>query len=123
MKPEDRAREGLFLSDILKVNVEFPLEEIYNVDTEVLYQEEVTPEVLQSFDEEHAVLRSLKKTAVDNVVGHISLVYELVYPESCRIVKRQGYLDRLMNFESKNSHTRKQFEHIREHMREYLAEI
>ena len=54
---------------------------------QVLYQEEVTPEVLQSFDEEHAVLRSLKKTAVDNVVGHISLVYELVYPESCRIVK------------------------------------
>ena len=37
-------------------------------------REEVTPEVLQSFDEEHAVLRSLKKTAVDNVVGHISLV-------------------------------------------------
>ena len=31
--------------------MEFPLEEIYNVDTEVLYQEEVTPEVLQSFDE------------------------------------------------------------------------
>ena len=107
--------------DILKVNVEFPLEEIYNVDTEVLYQEEVTPEVLQSFDEEHAVLRSLKKTAVDNVVGHISLVYELVYPESCRIVTRQGYLDKLMNFESRNPQTRKQFEHIREHMREYLA--
>ena len=83
----------------------------------------MTPEVLQSFDEEHAVLRSLKKTAVDNVVGHISLVYELVYPESCRIVKRQGYLDRLMNFESRNPQTRKQFEHIREHMREYLAEI
>ena len=50
------------------------------------------------------MLRSLKKTAVDNVVGHISLVYELVYPESCRIVKRQGYLDRLMNFESKISY-------------------
>ena len=77
--------------------------------------------MLQSFDEEHAVLRSLKKTAVDNVVGHISLVYELVYPESCRIVKQQGYLDRLMNFESRNPHTRKQFEHIREHMEKYLA--
>ena len=108
--------------DILKVNVEFPLEEIYNVSTEVLYREEVTPEVMKSFDEEHAVLRSLKKTAVDNVVGHISLVYELVYPESCRIVKRQGYLDKLMNFESENPKTRKQFEHIREHMRKYLAE-
>lgn len=107
--------------DILKVNVEFPLEEIYNVSTEVLYREEVTPEVMESFDEEHAVLRSLKKTAVDNVVGHISLVYELVYPESCRIVQRQGYLDKLMNFESENPKTRKQFEHIREHMRKYLA--
>ena len=108
--------------DILKVNIEFPLEEIYNVSTEVLYREEVTPEVLQSFDEEHAVLRSLKKTAVDNVVGHISLVYELVYPESCRIVKRQGYLDKLMDFQSQNPHTREQFEHIRKHMRKYLAE-
>ena len=60
------------------------------VDTEVLYQEEVTPEVLQSLDEEHAVLRSLKKTAVDNVVGHISLVYELVYPEKMCIRDRAG---------------------------------
>lgn len=106
--------------DILKVNVDFPLEEIYNVSTEVLYRGEVTPEVMESFDEEHAVLRSLKKTAVDNVVGHISLVYELVYPESCRIVKKQGYLDKLMNFESKNPKTVKQFEHIREHMQTYL---
>ena len=67
------------------------------------------------------MLRSLKKTAVDNVVGHISLVYELVYPENCRIVKQQGYLDQLMNFESENPQTRKQFEHIREHMGAYLA--
>ena len=72
--------------------MEFPLEEIYNVDTEVLYQEEVTPEVLQSFDEEHAVLRSLKKTAVDNVVGHISLVYELVYPADHEAVCSTGIL-------------------------------
>lgn len=106
--------------DILKVNVDFPLEEIYNVSTEVLYRGEVTPEVMESFDEEHAVLRSLKKTAVDNVVGHISLVYELVYPESCHIVKQQGYLDKLMSFESKNPRTRKQFAHIREHMQAYL---
>ena len=106
--------------DILKVNVDFPLEEIYNVSTEVLYRGEVTPEVMESFDEEHAVLRSLKKTAVDNVVGHISLVYELVYPESCHIVKQQGYLDKLMSFESKNPQTRRQFAHIREHMQAYL---
>lgn len=105
--------------DILKVNVEFPLEEIYNTSTEELYNCKVTQEVLDSFDEEHAVLRSLKKTPVDNVVGHISLVYELVYPVSLQIMTEQGYLDKLMAFRSWNPETEQQFEHIREKMREY----
>lgn len=102
--------------DILKVNVEFPLEEIYHVSTEELYSSQVTPEVMESFEEEHAVLRSLKKTAVDNVVGHISLVYELVYPISWKIVKEQGCLDKLMNFQSENPVTQEQFRHIQEKM-------
>lgn len=107
--------------DILKVNVEFPLEEIYNVSTEALYSCQVTPEVMASFEEEHAVLRSLKKTAVDNVVGHISLTYELVFPISRKILKAQGYLERLMNFTSDNPVTREQFAHIREKMETYLS--
>lgn len=106
--------------DILKVNVEFPLEEIYNVTSQVLRNCEVTKEVMDSFQEEHAVLRSLKKTAVDNVVGHISLVYELVYPISLKLVKEQGYLEQLMNFESNNPVTVKQLVEIKEKMRDYL---
>ena len=105
--------------DILKVNVEFPLEEIYNVSTEELYSCTVTPEVLSSFDEEHAVLRSLKKTPVDNVVGHISLVYELVYPVSLKIMVEQGYLEKIMDFKSWNPETEQQFVHIRETMRRF----
>lgn len=107
--------------DILKVNVEFPLEEIYNVSTEELYNSTVTPEVMDSFDEEHAVLRSLKKTPVDNVVGHISLVYELVYPASLEIMVKQGYLEKLMAFHSRNPQTEQQFVHIREKMNQYCA--
>lgn len=106
--------------DILKVNVEFPLEEIYNVSTKELREGQITAEVMDSFDNEHAVLRNLKKTAADNVVGHISLVYELVFPISLGIVKEQGFLDKLMNFESDNEETRKQFAHIREKMKEYM---
>lgn len=106
--------------DILKVNVEFPLEEIYNVSTKELRGGQVTKEVLDSFEEEHAVLRSLKKTAVDNVVGHVSLVYELVYPVSLKLVQEQGYLEQLMNFESDHPATRQQFVRIREKMAEYM---
>lgn len=123
-------RTGLFCNiirdgdkiDILKVNVDFPLEEIYNVPTKELKSGIVTGEVMQSFEEEHAVLRSLKKTAVDNVVGHISLVYELVFPISLQITVRQGYLNRLMDFKSDNPETEKQFAHIRGKMQHYIKE-
>ena len=107
--------------DILKVNVEFPLEEIYNVSSEELRNAPVTEEVLESFYEEHAVLRTLKKAAVDNVVGHISLVYELVYPISIQLVEKQGYLEELMNFHSNNPVTMEQFDKIRKKMSEYIS--
>lgn len=108
--------------DIIRVNVEFPLEEIYNTTSEVLRQEQVSDAVMQAFEEEHAVLRSLKKTSVDHVVGHISLVYELVYPMSVRLVGEQGYLEGLLFFSSENAVTRRQFEHIREKMNRYMEE-
>lgn len=108
--------------DILKVNILFPLEEIYNVTTQELKNCTVTPEVLQAFYEEHAVLRALKKTPVDNVVGHISLVYELVYPISTKIMCEQGYLEKLMDFHSELAQTNRQFDEIRAKMRQYVAE-
>lgn len=107
--------------DILKVNIIVPLEEIYNVSTYDLKHCQVTEEVMQAFYEEHAVLRNLKKTPVDNVVGHISLVYELVYPISCKLVSEQGYLDKLMHFQSELPKTNAQFAKIREKMTAYLS--
>ena len=106
--------------DILRVNVEVPLEEIYNTTTEELKSAAVTPEVMEAFSEEHAVLRALKKTPVDNVVGHMALVFELVYPISVRLVRQQGYLDQLMNFSSDCEQTRRQFEQLRGHMKRYM---
>lgn len=106
--------------DILKVNVDFPLEEIYNVTTEELRNCQVSKKVMEAFKEGHAVLRSLKKTPVDNVVGHISLVYELVYPKSLELVREQGYIKKLMDFKSDDPKTEKQFEEIRRTMNKYL---
>lgn len=107
--------------DILRVNVETPLEEIYNVSTEVLRSDPVTPQVMEAFQEGHAVLRALKRTSVDNVVGHISLVFELVFPVSLHMAAEQGYLDQLMNFSSENPETEKAFAAIRERMTEYMT--
>ena len=72
--------------DILRVNVETPMEEIYNVSTAALRRSPVTPAVLDAFYAHHCVLHSLKQYPADNAVGHASLVFELCYPESLRIV-------------------------------------
>lgn len=109
--------------DILKVNVEVPLEEIYNTTTEELRNAEVSEMVMESFYEHKATLRDIRQSIVDHVVGHISLVYELVFPESLRIAKEQGYLDQLMHFESYNPRTRKQFAELRAEMERYLTEM
>ena len=106
--------------DILRVNVETPKEVIYNVTTEALQSAKVADAVMQSFFEEHCILRSIRESAVDNVVGHISLVYELVYPISLKMVAEQGYLEQLMDFETKNEVTKEQFQRIRDKMHRYL---
>lgn len=109
--------------DILKVNVDFPPEEIYNVTTEELKSCTVSGAVMQAFFEEHAILRTLKQTAADHLAGHISLVYELVYPESLRIVMEQRYLSKLMAFESGNPVTREQFGRMKEYMESYVKRM
>lgn len=55
--------------DILKVNYDVTLEVIYDVTTEELKNSGVTDEVMKAFMGHHAVLRSLKKTPIDNLVG------------------------------------------------------
>ncbi len=106
--------------DIMRVNVDVPLEEIYNTTTQALRSSVVSEAVLQSFSEEHATLRSLKKTPVDYVAGHISLVFELVFPVSVRIMREQGYLEKLLHFESDCEKTREQFAWMRERVEAYM---
>lgn len=108
--------------DILRVNVETPLEEIYNVSTEALRRSGVTPAVRQAFYEHHAVLRALKQQPADHVVGHASLVFELVYPESRRIVSEQGWIWKLLEFRTDNPDTAAVFAGLRDHLRDWLRD-
>lgn len=108
--------------DILKVNYDVTLEVIYDVTTEELKNSGVTDEVMKAFMEHHAVLRSLKKAPIDNLVGHAALVFELVYNESFKIVKEQGYIEKMLSYVSDNQDTVKKFEIMRNDMNKFLAE-
>ncbi len=106
--------------DIMRVNVETPLEEIYNVTTERLRRDEISQKVLDSFWEEHATFREYCQSALDYLASHISLVYELVYPCSIYEAYHQGFLQKMMDFKSENPHTKKQLQEIKERVGAYL---
>lgn len=50
-------------------------------------------------------------------------MYELEYPISYQLVKEQGYLDQLLDFESENEITQEQFVELKEEMYKYLKTI
>lgn len=107
--------------DILRANIETPMEEIYNVTSDSLYNDPITPEVYQAFFKHETILRALKKTSIDHLIGHISLVFGLNYPISFLLVKKQGYLDQMMQFPSKNPDTLQMLKEISDEMNLYLS--
>ncbi len=106
--------------DIFKVINDTPIGIIYKVSNEDAVNAGISADVMQAIKEQHAVLRSLKKTPADHIAGHIALAFELVFPVSLRIAQEQGYLDKLMNFRTCNNNTKEQFKEIREIMAGYM---
>ena len=106
--------------DILRVNIDTPMPEIYNVTPEEMASSPITPEVLNAFEEEHAILHSLKRNAMDSLVGHLSLAFELVYPKSREILDAQGYIYRLTEFQSALPEVNAQLQSMREHVKRFL---
>lgn len=102
--------------DIFRVDCVTPMEDIFNVTREDLRTSAVTEEVKQCFRERHAVLRGLKKTAVDFPMSHLCLLFELVYPVSREIAREQGYVDALLRFQSDNPDTQAWYAYMRENI-------
>ena len=102
--------------DIFRVNCDTPMEEIYNVSLEDLKTSAVSEEVKQCFHNRTAVLRKLRKTAIDFPVAHLCLIFELVFPISKEIAREQGYADRMLSFESENPETQEWLAYMRAHI-------
>lgn len=108
--------------DIFKVNTIESIEDIYSGSCEEIYTSSVTKEVLNQFKNNETILRTLKKTDVDNIVSHISLVFGLIFDESIKITQEQGYLNKIIQFKSENPETNEQFKEIREIVNLYMKD-
>jgi len=109
--------------DIFKVNADIPIEIIYDVTTEELKNGIITKEVLESFYKKETVLKSVRRSAVDHIVGHISLLFELVYKENYRQAREQGYVYKLLDFKSDVPEVNAEFDDMRKYVDEFLMEI
>lgn len=93
--------------DILRVNIETPMEEIYNVSEDELLTSGVSEKVMDQVREHHAVKRDVMDSPAEHLIGHIALAFELVYPKSWEIAKEQGYIYKMFDFPSRNESTLK----------------
>lgn len=99
--------------DIFRVNVETPMEEIYNVSSDVLFSSGVSEKVMEQVRERHAINRDIMNSPAEHLIGHIALTFELVYEKSREIAKDQGYLYKMFDFPTRNESTKKALTEIR----------
>jgi putative nucleotidyltransferase with HDIG domain len=107
--------------DILQVNCTEPAEAIYDVTERELLESPVSPSVIDAF-REHRTLRHDERThPADVVVSHLCFVFELVFPESRRLARDQGYVFRLARRPFTNPETRQAFDGMEEELRAWLS--
>ncbi len=106
--------------DILRVNCETPRSEIYDIPEEEFRTASITDEVLNDILRCENVDRRNSKTPVDYIIGHIGFVFGIVYPESFRLIKKQGYLDEMMDYKTTNPDTAEKFRRIRKCVNAYI---
>ncbi|MDY2778173.1 MAG: HD domain-containing protein [Collinsella sp.] len=82
--------------DILRVNCEnTPMTVLGLTDGEFL-SSGISDAARRGFGERRCLARSERIEPADHLVGMLCFVFELVYPQSARIVREQGHLDALL---------------------------
>lgn len=109
-------------ADIYRINIEFDPEVVYDTTKELMDRACITDEVMEASLSHDTVNRSLRRTPVDSLVGHISLVYGIYFPESIRIIREQGYINKLMEYRSDNPETNRRLKRICDEVNDYMLQ-
>lgn len=108
--------------DILKVNNDSPVDDIYPFGEDDLERSAVSPEVERTFYEHRLVPNSIRRHPADMFVGHICFMWGLVFHRSLELMVDQGYLFRMLERPFSNVDTAATFAAMERHLRGWLAE-
>ena len=106
----------------MRVNCETPRTEIYDLSEEKFAYSSITDAVFEDIISGRSVDRRNSRTGIDFILGHIAFVYGLNFEESVREVKRQGYLQKLLDFKSENPDTAEKMRQISVKINKYLKD-
>lgn len=109
-------------TDIFRVAVEFSAAVVYDTTEEALKDASISDEVLDASLKHLTVDKEIRKSPVDYIVSHISLVYGLYFPVSLKVVKDQGFLQKVMDFRNDNPQTNERMKLISDEVNRYIEE-
>lgn len=107
--------------DIFRVDKELGMEKIYHVPMKEIEKSLITKEVYETFLQRKTIPRALHRTMADRMIGHFALAWELVFEESRRLVKEQGYIFGIMNVDFKEPETVKILMDVKDKITKYLG--
>ncbi|MGN0286110.1 MAG: HD domain-containing protein [Atopobiaceae bacterium] len=108
--------------DILKVNHDSPVDDIYPFGQKDLSASDVSPQVVEAFLQHRTVPHAIRRYPADMVLGHVCFVWGLVYPRSLELAVRQGYVFDMLERDFTNEQTQRTFRQLDRHLRDWLRQ-
>ena len=109
-------------SDILRVNCESQVSDIYDFDEATLAASPLSSAVVDSFARHITLDRTLRRYPADYLVGHVSFAFGLEFDASVRILDSQGHLYQMFEHEFSNEDTHRQFHEMETDLRAWIDE-
>ena len=84
-------------TDIFRVVAELPFEQRIGTSRGLIAEgDEASGAVMECVLQHRCIPRAIRRTRFEGRIAHCCLAFELVFPESRRIVREQGFLNRLL---------------------------
>lgn len=108
--------------DILRVNHDSPVEDIYPFGEEELFASRISPEVAATFFRHESVPHAIRHYPADMLAGHACFVWDLAYRRSLELAVKQGYLFSMLERPFGRTDTAAEFQRMDEHLRSWVKE-
>lgn len=110
------------IRDADKIDIYYDSAENYYKGREYMLEEtNITPEVLEQFENYTNVNGKTKRTLIDEIVSRMAFIYDFNFDMSFEILKKEDYINKTLNrFQMKDLKDQKNLEKIRNIANEYI---